>query len=195
MAQQDNSLDYFNENQLASNVWDQKYAITDLEGNQEEDTPDEMHMRMAKRFASVSDEYLQQTFNAEQVSKLSEYGKKRNNLSSSERVYNLLEGFRGIIPQGSIMSMLGNPYQIGSTSNCIVIPDAVDSYGGIMYTDQQLAQLMKRRCGVGVDISKLRPKGATTQNAARSSTGAASFALRFSDTTNEVAQEGRRGRL
>src|SRR5690606_18943923 len=104
-------------------------------------------------------------------------------------------GFRDIVPQGSVMASLGDPTRLASLSNCVVIPAPVDSYGGIFRNDQQLAQLFKRRCGVGFDLSTLRPEGASVSNAARTSTGAVSFMERFSNTTREVAQKGRRGAL
>ena len=114
---------------------------------------------------------------------------------TEEKVYNYFKEFGYIIPQGSVMSSLGNHYKLASLSNCIVVPEMHDSYGGVFYTDQQLAQLFKRRCGVGVDISNLRPSGARVSNAAGSTSGAVSFMNRFSNTTREVAQNGRRGAL
>lgn len=176
--------------QLPAVVWSDKYRLKDEEGNPVEDLPEDMHHRLALEFSGVS-------LNAgwdNSLEGLSDYGQERDILSY-RKAYFLMHDFKSIIPQGSVMAMLGNPHQIGSLSNCIVLDDVVDSYGGIMYTDQQLAQLMKRRCGVGVDISKLRPRGTVTHNAAMTSTGAVSFARRFSRTTNEVAQEGRRGAL
>src|SRR5690606_19744287 len=103
--------------------------------------------------------------------------------------------FKYSIPQGSVMAALGNDQMIASLSNCVVVPPVYDSYGGILYTDQQLVQLFKRRCGVGVDLSDLRPKNAQVSNAAGTTTGAVSFMERFSNTTREVAQNGRRGAL
>ncbi len=184
------AVEYFNGNALAANVWSNKYALKDEEGNQIEDTPDQMHSRMAREFSRITSNY---TWDRD-VEGLSNYGQSRDTLSYSKAYY-YFQNFKYIIPQGSIMAGLGNDNYITSLSNCVVIDDVVDSYGGIMYTDQQLAQLMKRRCGVGVDISNLRPRGARTQNAAKTSTGTVSFAKRFSKTTNEVAQEGRRGAL
>lgn len=168
------SLEYFNNNELANNVWRSKYA---LRKNKEifENTPNDMHERMAMQFARME-------------------GKYKNPLQK-ETIFNLLQGFKKIIPQGSVMSQLGNPFQIGSLSNCVVLPEIHDSYGGIGYADQQLVQLMKRRCGVGLDISPLRPSGSFVSNAAQSSTGAVSFMPRLSNSTREVAQDGRRGAL
>ncbi|MDP7567835.1 MAG: adenosylcobalamin-dependent ribonucleoside-diphosphate reductase, partial [Flavobacteriales bacterium] len=121
-------------------------------------------------------------------------GQEREDLTEA-KVYSLFKEFGYIIPQGSVMSSLGNHYKLASLSNCIVVPELHDSYGGVFYTDQQLAQLFKRRCGVGVDISNLRPAGSSVSNAAGSTSGAVSFMNRFSHTTREVAQNGRRGAL
>lgn len=181
---------YFKGNQLAQDVWKSKYALKDLSGEVVEESPEDMHKRMSKEFARISQSYGWD--NSKEG--LSDYGKSRDVLDNEE-VFSLFDKFKHIIPQGSIMSGLGDTFRYKSLSNCIVVDDVVDSYGGIMYSDQQLAQLMKRRCGVGIDISKLRPKGTITKNAAKTSTGAVSFLKRFSDTTNEVAQEGRRGAL
>src|SRR5699024_5272462 len=123
---------------------------------------------------------------------LSEYGRKRRQLDENF-IYQMFKDFKYVIPQGSVMPALGNDQMIGSLSNFVVVPPVFDSYGGIMYTDQQLVQLFKRRCGVGVDISGLRPKNAEVSNAAGTTTGAVSFMERFSNTTREVAQHGRRG--
>jgi len=166
--------EYFNGNALAANVWISKYALKH-NNKQLEQNPDQMHHRLATEFARIESKY-------------------KSNISK-EIIYDLFKDFRGSIPQGSVMALLGNSNQIGSLSNCIVLPEIHDSYGGIMYTDQQLAQVMKRRCGAGIDISTLRPVGTTVSNAAQSSTGAVSFMHRFSNTTREVAQDGRRGAL
>ena len=192
----DSATEYFNNSFLPSDVWEEKYQLTTIGGEPKEKTPEDMHRRMAKRFGRIEKEYDSERKSALKNNPeiLSEYGKKREELYE-DKVFQLFDEFEYIVPQGSIMSMLGNPYQVGSLSNCVVIPDVVDSYGGIMYTDQQLAQLFKRRCGVGVDVSRLRPEGAGVRNAARTSTGVVSFMHRFSDTTNEVAQDGRRGAL
>lgn len=179
-------LDYFNKDELAANVWLSKYA---QEG---EETPDDMHRRMAKEFARIELNYANKS-NSDNDKILSEYGKVRNNLTE-ESIYNLFKDFKYIIPQGSIMSQLGAK-SIGSLSNCFVIGQPEDSYGGIFQKDEEMAQLMKRRGGVGIDISKLRPIGTSTSNAAKTSTGAISFMHRFSNTTREVAQNGRRGAL
>ena len=169
------SLEYFKGDDLAANVWISKYCLKN--GDQYlELTPDNMHHRLATEFC------IQEA----------EFGK---NALSYDEILDLFKDFKYIIPQGSVMSMLGNKYQLGSLSNCIVLPKLYDSYGGIMYADQQLTQLFKRRCGVGLDISTLRPKGIPTNNSAGNSTGAVSFMERFSNTTREVAQDGRRGAL
>ena len=153
-----------------------------------------MHDRMAKEFARIEEEYkLKYNLNGS-AKFLSKYGQEREDLTK-EKIYNYFKNFGYIIPQGSVMNSLGNPYQLASLSNCIVVPDLHDSYGGVFYPDQELAQLFKRRCGVGVDISNLRPAGASVSNAAGSTSGAVSFMERFSNTTREVAQNGRRGAL
>jgi len=185
----DSVTEYFNNSFLPSDVWKEKYQLTTIGGEPKEETPEDMHRRMAKRFGRVEKEY---EFERKSVLEntpelLSEYGREREELYE-DKIFRLFDEFEYIIPQGSIMSMLGNPYQVGSLSNCIVLSGVVDSYGGITYVDQQLAQLYKRRCGVGIDVSQLRPEGAGVRNAAKSSTGAVSFMHRFSDTTNEVAQ-------
>lgn len=186
----DASLKYFKGNDLIATTWMQKYAVKDTDGNFEEQTPDDMHHRMAKEFALI-----EKKFGNDQTNKdLSEYGKKREPLDEKS-IYDLFKDFKYVVPQGSVMSALGHPYMIASLSNCVVVPEIYDSYGGIMHTDQQLAQLFKRRCGVGVDISGLRPADSKVSNAAGSTTGAVSFMHRFSNTTREVAQNGRRGAL
>ena len=185
---QDKLLSYFNGDDLASSVWVGKYA---QEG---EETPDDMHKRLAKEFARVEQLYvLNELPNDKGVEDLSEYGKIRKDLTE-ENIYELFKDFKYIIPQGSIMSQLGAK-SIGSLSNCFVIGTPEDSYGGIFQKDQEMAQLMKRRGGVGLDISTLRPKDTLVSNAAKTTTGAISFMHRFSNTTREVAQNGRRGAL
>ena len=169
------ALKYFSGNELATNVWLTKYALQNKEGTYDELTPDAMHRRMAKEFARVEERFT-----------------SKYNFAD---IYGLLEGFSKVIPQGSIMAMLGNPHSVGSLSNCVVLPEVFDSYGGILATDEWLVQLMKRRCGVGIDISTLRPDGSNVTNAARTSTGGVSFMNRFSNSTREVAQGGRRGAL
>lgn len=185
-------LEYFKGNELAANVWQSKYA---QEG---EKTPDDMHRRMAKEFARiefkyVTDEKTRVLKTHKDYKKLSKYGAERKDLDE-ETIYNLFKDFKYIVPQGSIMSQLGSK-SVGSLSNCFVIGQPEDSYGGIMMKDEEMVQLMKRRGGVGIDISTLRPEGTVTTNAAKSSTGAVSFMHRFSNTTREVAQNGRRGAL
>ncbi len=182
--------EYFNGDELAANIWISKYALRDREGNFLELTPADMHRRMAKEFARIEEKYHTE----EKAEGLSEYGKIRKKLTE-KKIFNYLDHFKYVIPQGSIMFGLGNREVISSLSNCVVVPSVYDSYGGIMYTDQQLVQLFKRRCGVGFDLSKLRPKNTSVANAARTTTGAVSFMHRFSFTTREVAQNGRRGAL
>lgn len=162
-------LEYFNNDELAATVWLDKYA---MDG---EETPDTMHRRLAKQFAKAEKNY--------------------KNPIDENTIYELLKDFKYIIPQGSVMFGLGNKGVNASLSNCVVIDSPHDSYGGIMKTDEELVQLMKRRCGVGVDISTLRPKNTFVNNAAKTSTGAVSFMDRFSNTTREVAQGARRGAL
>jgi len=182
------SLAYFKNDELAATTWMNKYAIKDKEGNFLEKSPDDMHKRMAKEFGRIEAKYDKNKANTEH---LSSYGKSRQNLTE-EDIYQLFKDFKYSIPQGSVMAALGNKNMIASLSNCVVVPPVYDSYGGICYTDQQLAQLFKRRCGVGVDLSNLRPSGAIVSNAAGTTTGAVSFMDRFSNTTREVAQNGRR---
>ena len=188
------SIDYFNGDELAATTWMNKYAMKDRDDNFVELSPEDMHRRMAREFGRIEADYKLK-YNLNGSSKfLSEYGQNREHLSE-DRIFELFEDFGYIIPQGSVMSSLGNHYKIASLSNCIVVPEMHDSYGGVFYTDQQLAQLFKRRCGVGVDISNLRPSGASVSNAAGTTSGAVSFMKRFSHTTREVAQNGRRGAL
>lgn len=188
-------LHYFNGDELAANVWQSKYA------QKGEETPDDMHKRLAKEFAIIERNYqITEPFknsdlktHKDRIEKLSKYGKIRKNLDE-ETIYNLFKDFKYIVPQGSIMSQLGAS-SIGSLSNCFVIGTPEDSYGGIFQKDEEMAQLMKRRGGVGLDISTLRPKDTLVSNAAKTTTGAVSFMHRFSNTTREVAQNGRRGAL
>jgi ribonucleoside-diphosphate reductase alpha chain len=188
------AVSYFNGDELAGTTWMNKYAMKDNDGEFVEQTPDDMHRRMAKEFGRIEANYkLKYNLNGS-AKFLSKYGREREDLTE-EKVYDYFKQFGYIIPQGSVMSSLGNHYQLASLSNCIVVPELHDSYGGVFYTDQQLAQLFKRRCGVGVDISNLRPSGARVSNAAGSTSGAVSFMNRFSNTTREVAQNGRRGAL
>ena len=185
------SLSYFKGDELAATTWINKYAVKKSDGTYNELTPDDMHQRMAKEFGRVEAKYNKVKTPTEG---LSLYGKDRKKLTE-KAIYNLFRDFKYVIPQGSVMFGLGNHEIIASLSNCVVIPRVYDSYGGIFYTDQQMAQLFKRRCGVGVDLSELRPKDAKVSNAAGSTTGAVSFMNRFSATTREVAQNGRRGAL
>lgn len=172
-----NLKEYFKNDDLAASVWQGKYAA---EG---EETPRDMHKRLAKEFARIEKNYSK-----EKNSNLSTFGKTVN--LTEDVIFNLFDKFRYIVPQGSIMSMLGSN-KIGSLSNCFVIGQPYDSYGGILQKDEQLVQLMKRRGGVGLDISTLRPENTTVTNAAGTSTGAISFMERFSNSTREVAQNGR----
>ncbi|MDP3311815.1 adenosylcobalamin-dependent ribonucleoside-diphosphate reductase [Lutibacter sp.] len=185
------SLSYFKDDELAATTWMNKYAMKTRKGDFLELSPTEMHKRMAVQFAKIEKKYVDQE---KVVEGLSDYGKSRKFLSE-DAIYNLFKDFKYVIPQGSVMSSLGNENVIASLSNCVVVPPIFDSYGGIFHTDQQLAQLFKRRCGVGVDLSNLRPGGALVSNSAGSTTGAVSFMNRFSNTTREVAQNGRRGAL
>ncbi len=188
------SIEYFNGDELAATTWMNKYAMKNHDGEFVELNPEDMHRRMAKEFGRIEADYkLKYNLNGS-AKFLSEYGQKREYLTEG-RIFDLFENFGYIIPQGSVMSSLGNTYKIASLSNCIVVPEMHDSYGGVFYTDQQLAQLFKRRCGVGVDISNLRPSGSKVSNAAGTTSGAVSFMKRFSHTTREVAQNGRRGAL
>lgn len=184
-------LNYFNGDELAANVWLSKYA---QEGDE---TPNDMHRRMAKEFARIEEKYqkIKCQGNTPNVAwyALSHYGRHRDELDENS-IYELFKNFKYIVPQGSIMSILGTG-MIGSLSNCYVVPSPLDSYGGIFKTDQELAQLMKRRAGVGTSLDSLRPGGAIVNNVAKTSTGADSFMPRYSNTTREVAQEGRRGAL
>lgn len=182
-------LDYFNGDELAANVWKSKYAT---EG---EETPDDMHRRLAKEFAKIEDKYKKDEHESYYVSypKISEYGQTRNWLTE-ESIYQLFKDFKYIVPQGSIMSTLGTD-TIASLSNCWVVESPLDSYSSILRADGHLAYYYKRRGGVGTDISNLRPKNTATNNTSKSSTGAVSFMHRFSNTTREVAMNGRRGAL
>jgi len=185
---------YFNGDELAASTWMNKYALRDKNGVLQETSPDDMHRRMAHEFARKEKEYADLTTMNGKFALLSQYGQKRE-LLTEEKIFELFKGFKYVIPQGSVMFGLGNKHVIASLSNCVVLPEIYDSYGGIMHTDQQLAQLFKRRCGVGIDISTLRPSGISVNNSAGTTTGAVSFMERFSNTTREVAQNGRRGAL
>ncbi len=186
-------LRYFNGDELAATTWINKYAMKDRSGKFVELTPDDMHRRMAKEFGRIENFYRDQIA-VDQKEYLSAYGKRRPFLSE-EKIYDLFRNFKYVIPQGSVMASLGNPHVLASLSNCVVMPELYDSYGGIFKADQQLAQLFKRRCGVGIDLSNLRPANFEVANAAGTTSGAVSFMERFSNTTREVAQNGRRGAL
>jgi len=166
--------DYFEGDELAPNVfW--KYALRDSDNNLLETSPDQMHARLAKEFARIESKYP--------------------NPMGEEEIYGLLKDFSQVVPQGSPMSGIGNSHQLQSLSNCFVVEQPHDSYAGILFTDQEQVQIMKRRGGVGFDISNIRPKGQPTSNAARSTDGIGVFMERFSNSCREVAQGGRRGAL
>lgn len=168
------SLEYFGGDGLAADVFAGKYALRDLKGNIYERTPADMHRRLARGFARIEAKYA--------------------NPLSEDEIFDLLSSWE-VVPQGSPMSAIGNDHQFQSLSNCFVIESPHDSYGGIMKTDQEQAQIMKRRGGVGFDISSIRPRGIQTANAARTTDGIGVFMERFSNTCREVAQGGRRGAL
>jgi ribonucleoside-diphosphate reductase alpha chain len=171
------SIEYFNGDELAGEVWMKKYALKDVDGNLYEKTPDDMHRRIASEFARIEQNYP--------------------NPLSEERIFDLIKDFKYIVPQGSPMTGIGNNFQFASISNCFVIGNEQDSdsYGGILKLDQELVQLMKRRAGVGVDLSFVRPANSPVMNSALTSTGVVPFMERFSNSTREVAQGGRRGAL
>lgn len=168
---------YFNGDDLAARVWVNKYALKDSFGNIFEMTPDDMHRRLAREIARIEKNYP-------------------NPLSEKE-IYETLKDFRYIVPQGGPMTGIGNDFQIASLSNCFVVGNDgnSDSYGGILKIDQEQVQLMKRRGGVGHDLSHIRPKGSPVKNSALTSTGIVPFMERYSNSTREVAQDGRRGAL
>lgn len=171
------SLDYFGGDELAARVWVSKYALKDSFGNIYERTPDDMHRRIAAEVARIERNYP--------------------NPMSEEEIFSYLKDFRYIVPQGSPMSGIGNNHQVGSLSNCFVIglDGHPDSYGGVIRIDEEQVQLMKRRGGVGHDLSHIRPKGTPVKNSALTSTGLVPFMERYSNSTREVAQDGRRGAL
>ncbi|HJH00524.1 MAG TPA: adenosylcobalamin-dependent ribonucleoside-diphosphate reductase [Parabacteroides johnsonii] len=171
------SLDYFTGDELAAKVWVNKYALKDAFGNIYEESPVDMHHRLASEIARVE--------------------KKYPNPLSEEELFNLFDHFRYIVPQGSPMTGIGNDFQIASLSNCFVIglDGDADSYGAIIRIDEEQVQLMKRRGGVGHDLSHIRPKGSPVKNSALTSTGLVPFMERYSNSTREVAQDGRRGAL
>lgn len=171
------SVKYFNGDELAAKVWVSKYALKDSYGNIYELCPDDMHHRLAKEISRIESKY--------------------ENPMSEDEIFDLMKGFKYIVPQGSPMSGIGNKYQVGSLSNCFVVglEGNPDSYGGIVKIDEEQVQLMKRRGGVGHDLSHIRPKGFPVKNSALTSTGIVPFMERYSNSTREVAQEGRRGAL
>lgn len=171
------SLEYFGGDDLAATVWINKYALKDSEGNLYEKTPNDMHWRIANEIARIEKRY-------------------KNPLSAQD-IFEYIKEFRYIVPQGSPMAGIGNPFQIASLSNCFVIGNKgdSDSYGGILKIDQEQVQLMKRRGGVGHDLSHIRPKSSPVKNSALTSTGIVPFMERYSNSTREVAQDGRRGAL
>ena len=189
------TLEYFQGDALAADVFVNKYCLQDEDGYYET-TPQKMHWRLAQEFARPD---LKYEFKLDDLPSVKEgWTKSEYYEFYAERVsmyFQLIDRFKFVIPQGSPMSALGNPYQIQSASNCFVLPSVEDSYSQIMKTDQELAQLSKRRGGVGFDISKLRPEGAPVSNAAKTSSGIVSFMERFSNTTREVGQNGRRAAL
>lgn len=171
------SKKYFEGDELAARVWATKYALKDSQGNYFELTPDDMHRRIAREIARIE--------------------KKYKNPMDEQQLFDLMSHFRYLVPQGSPMAGIGNNLQVGSLSNCFVIglKGEPDSYGGIIKIDEEQVQLMKRRGGVGHDLSHLRPKGAEVKNSALTSTGLVPFMERYSNSTREVAQDGRRGAL
>lgn len=171
------SKKYFEGDELAARVWATKYALKDSQGNYFELTPDDMHRRIAREIARIERKY--------------------KNPMDEQLLFDLMSHFRYLVPQGSPMAGIGNNLQVGSLSNCFVIglKGEPDSYGGIIKIDEEQVQLMKRRGGVGHDLSHLRPKGADVKNSALTSTGLVPFMERYSNSTREVAQDGRRGAL
>lgn len=186
-------MDYFHGDELAASTWINKYALKGEDEKFLESSPDDMHWRMAIAFAGKEKDY-QNSIKKINTGHLSTYGQVREALNE-KKILHYFKDFKYIIPQGSVMSSLGNPNHFASLSNCVVLPEIYDSYGGIFFTDQQLAQLFKRRCGAGIDISSLRPSGMAVSNVAGTTSGAVSFMERFSNTTREVGQNGRRGAL
>ncbi|HOP04176.1 MAG TPA: adenosylcobalamin-dependent ribonucleoside-diphosphate reductase [Tenuifilaceae bacterium] len=171
------SVMYFNGDEMAAKVWVSKYALKDSFGTIYERTPEDMHWRLAKEIARIEKKYA--------------------NPMLEQQIFDLLKNFKYIVPQGGPMTGIGNAYQIASLSNCFVIGNRgdADSYGGIMKLDEEQVQLMKRRGGVGHDLSHIRPKGSPVLNSALTSTGIVPFMERYSNSTREVAQDGRRGAL
>ena len=174
MSLNDNVVEYFGGDDLAADVFN-KYALRDVDGKRLEALPTDTFRRLAKEFARIEAKYP--------------------NPMTEDEIFGLLDGFKKIVPQGSPLSGIGNPHQLQSLSNCFVIDQPHDSYGGILFADQEQVQIMKRRGGVGMDVSNIRPKGQPTTNAARTTDGIGVFMERFSNSTREVAQGGRRGAL
>jgi len=173
------TLEYFNGDELATNVFMTKYCLRDKKGNFMEKTPDDMHQRIAKEFARMEDKFIT---------------RKSNHLTEN-KIYSYLKDFKYIVPQGSPMMGIGNDYVNVSLSNCVVVDNPQDSVSSIMDAGKDLANLFKRRCGVGLDISDLRPEGAPVNNSARTTTGAWSFADFYSYVCRMIGQNGRRGAL
>lgn len=171
------SLKYFDGDELAARVWVSKYALKDSFGNIYEESPTDMHHRLASEIARIERNYP--------------------NPMDEDELFYLLDHFKYIVPQGSPMTGIGNNYQVASLSNCFVIglDGKPDSYGGVIKIDEEQVQLMKRRGGVGHDLSHIRPKGTPVKNSALTSTGLVPFMERYSNSTREVAQDGRRGAL
>ena len=171
------SVSYFGGDELAARVWSTKYALKDSFGNLYELTPDDMHHRLASEIARIENKYA-------------------NPMSEAE-LFELLRNFKYIVPAGSPMTGIGNDFQVASLSNCFVIGQdgSADSYGAIIQIDEEQVQLMKRRGGVGHDLSHIRPHGSPVKNSALTSTGLVPFMERYSNSTREVAQDGRRGAL
>ncbi len=171
------SVKFFKGDELAASVWINKYAMKDSFGNLYEKSPEDMHRRLAKEFARIESKYP--------------------NPMGEDEIFNLLKDFKYIIPQGGPMTGIGNSYQVASLSNCFVVGhnSPADSYGGILKIDEEQVQLMKRRGGVGHDLSHIRPAGSAVLNSALTSTGVVPFMERYSNSTREVAQDGRRGAL
>ncbi len=171
------SLEYFDNDELAAKVFADKYSLKKMNDEKKweyyEKTPTDMHWRLASEFYRIESKY--------------------KNPMSKQEIFDLFDRFKYVVPQGSPMSVIGNPFVVASISNCVVLPSPLDSYGGICYTDQQIVQMSKRRCGVGFDISNIRPNGSSVKNPALTSSGIASFMERFSNSIREVGQNGRRG--
>lgn len=199
------SLTFFKDDQLATDVFVDKYALRDSQNNFYELTPADSNMRIAKEFARIEAKYPNPLSLKEIYCCLSDVDESLLAFQPTDVEHNLFDvekslkectvGYGAVIPQGSPQAGIGNPFQMQSLSNCFVIESPKDSYGGICHTDQEQVQIMKRRGGVGFDISTLRPKGMLTTNAAKTTDGIGVFMERFSNTTREVAQGGRRGAL